>query len=68
MKPIICNCSECRRHRGTRSAMVCARRKAMRQWVRYVLRAQPERWECLPVAFVVVGKAQRGGRTATQSY
>ncbi len=51
MKPIICNCPDCRRHRGTRSAMVCARRKAARQQVRWLLKVG--RWEALPTTFVV---------------
>lgn len=53
MKPIICNCTECRRHRGTRSAMVCARRKAARQQVRCMLRRG--QWEGLPTVFYVGG-------------
>lgn len=53
MKPIICNCPQCRCHRSTRAALVRAKRKHARMVVRETLRLQPERWEALPEVFVV---------------
>lgn len=38
MKPILCHCPDCRRHRSTRRAIVQARRKANRSRTRYLLR------------------------------
>jgi len=58
MKPIICNCTNCRGHRSTRRALVSAKRKAARHAVRYALKPHVlnrRMWETLPVAFYVGG-------------
>lgn len=51
MKPILCRCHECRRHRSTRAALVQARRKSQRSRTRYLLRSG--RHEQVAAAFYV---------------
>lgn len=51
MKPILCRCPECRRHRATRQALVHSRRKMLRSKVRWFLRSG--HYDGLPTAFYV---------------
>ncbi len=51
MKPILCYCRECRRHRTTRAALVHTRRKSQRSRARWLLRCG--QYEHLQTAFYV---------------